>query len=122
MALGTRAEQAAAGKKLRMSGGMCRLALLHRAGSSEHFQIQLSEIQGIQLASRQQRASGAQKQLAEVPVRPSVVIPDEMAEERVGQMVSQGTAQLLAEELHLRFLSHWNPAVEEGWAAWAGPF
>lgn len=34
------------------------------------------------------------------PVRPSVVIPDEMAEERVGQMVSQGMAQLLAEELH----------------------
>lgn len=49
-----------------MSGGMCRLALLHRAGSFERFQIRLNENQGTQLASRQQRASGAQKQLAEV--------------------------------------------------------
>lgn len=34
------------------------------------------------------------------PVRPSVVIPDELAEEKAGQTVSQGTAQLLAEQLH----------------------
>lgn len=63
---------------------MHRLAHLHRAGSSVHFQIQPSENQGTQLASRQQRVSGAQNQMAEVPVRPSVVIPDELAEEKAG--------------------------------------
>lgn len=122
MVLGTRVEQAAAGKELRVSGDMCRLAHLHRAGSCAHFQIQLSENQGAQLVPRQQRVSGAQNQTAEVPVRPSVVILAELAEEEAGQTLSQGIAQVLAEQWHLQFLSHWNPAVVEGWALWVGPF
>lgn len=105
-----------------MPGDMCRLAHLHRAGRSEYFQIQLSGNQGVQLASRQKRVIGTQKQVVEVPVRPSVVTLDGLAEGKAGQMVSPGTAQLLVEQLHLPFLSHWNPAVVEGWAAWAGPF
>lgn len=105
-----------------MPGDMCRLAHLHRAGRSEYFQVQLSGSQGVQLASRQQRVTGTQKQSVEVPVRPSVVTLDGLAEGKAGQMASPEPAQLLGEQLHLPFLSHCNPVVVEGWAAWAGPF
>lgn len=111
MVPGTRAEQAAAGRQLRSPGDMCGLAHLHRAGSCEHFQIQLNGNRGVQLAARQQRVFGAQKQMADVPVRPSVVTP---AEEKTEWAASLGAAQPLATHLHLQFLSHWSPAVVEG--------
>lgn len=76
----------------------------------------------MQLALRQQKVPGAQKQMPEVPVRSSVVTLDGLAEERAGRTESPRAAHLLAERSHLRFLNHWNPAVVEGWAAWAGPF
>lgn len=105
-----------------MSGDTRRLVYLHRAGRTGHFHIQPSENREMRLALRQQRELEAQKQMAEVPVRSSVVTRDGLAEERAGWVVSPGAAQVLEECSNLQFLSRWNPAVVEGWAAWAGPF
>jgi malate synthase len=103
-----------------MSGDRHRLADLHRAERTGDFQIQMGGNREMQLALRQQMVLGVQKQKAEVPVRPSVVTLDDLAEGRAGWMASPGAAQVHTE--HFQFLSHWNPAVVEGWAAWAGPF
>lgn len=105
-----------------MPGDKRRLAYLHRAERTGHFQIQLSGNREMQLALRQQRVLGAQKQAAEVLVRSSVVALGGLAEKRAALMESPWVARLLAEHSLLRLLNHWNPAVAEGWAAWAGPF
>lgn len=101
--LGTRAEQAAAGL---MPGEKRRLAYLHRAERTGHFQIQLSGTQEMQLALRQQGVLGAQKQTAEVLVRSSVVALDGLAEKRAGLMESPWDARLLEEHSIPRFLNH----------------
>lgn len=106
-----------------MPGGKHRRAYLHRAERTGYFQIQLSEEKEMQFALRQKRVLGAQKQMAEVLVKPSVVALDGLAEERAGWMESPWVAQLLLVENSLpRFLNHWNPAVVQRWATWAGPF
>lgn len=46
------------------------------------------------------------------PVRPSVVTPEEPAEEKTGQMVSQGTVQLPEEQLHPERSTRANHCVE----------
>lgn len=67
-----------------MPGDRRRPAYLHRAERTGHFQIQLSGNREAQLALRQQRVLGAQKQTAEVLVRSLVVALDGLAEERAG--------------------------------------
>lgn len=89
-----------------MPGDMCRLAYLHRAERTGYFQIQLSGNQQMQLALRRQKVLGAQKQMAEVLVRSSVLTLDGwLAEEKAGWMVSPGAVQVLEEQSHLQFLS-----------------
>lgn len=105
-----------------MLGDRRRPAYLHRAERTGHFQVQLSGNQEMQLALRQQRVRGAQKQMTGVPERSSVVTLGGLAEEEAGWMESPRAAQVLSKHSHLQFLNHWNPAAVEGWAAWAGPF
>jgi len=83
-----------------MCGDKRRLAYLHRAERTGHFQTQRSVSRGRQLALRQERVLGGQKQMAEVLVRPSAGALDVLAEERAAGTELPRAVQLRAGHSH----------------------